>query len=71
MYSGAFVQPMLQWKINKYLIFWVCFSRLKYPACKAHGPCCHLWPVRLYGILSRYLINSTMFVKKLLNIKGF
>jgi hypothetical protein len=30
---------------------------------------CHLWPVRLYHIFPHYLINGTIFGKKLLNIK--
>jgi hypothetical protein len=37
-----------------------------------HAPYCHLWPVRLYNIFPRYLINGTIFGKELLNIKcGF
>jgi len=36
----------------------VCFSRFQYLACKEHGPYCHLWPVRLYDILSPYLIKK-------------
>jgi hypothetical protein len=30
---------------------------------------CHLWPVWLYHIFAHYLINGTIFGKKLLNIK--
>jgi hypothetical protein len=30
---------------------------------------CHLWPLWLYHILPRYLINGTIFVRKLRNIK--
>ena len=30
---------------------------------------CHLWPVWLYHIFPHYLINGTIFGKKLLNIK--
>jgi hypothetical protein len=30
---------------------------------------CHVWPVRLYRIFPHYLINGTIFGKKLLNIK--
>ena len=47
----------------------VCVYRLNYPACNAHAPYCHLWPVRLYNIFPHYLINGTIFGKKLLNIK--
>jgi len=31
---------------NNYIHF-VC--GLRYPACKAHAPYCHLWPVRFYN----------------------
>jgi hypothetical protein len=30
---GAFVQPMLPWKVSKYYIFWVCVCILMCPAC--------------------------------------
>ena len=35
----------------------------------AHAPYCHLWSVWLYHILPHYLINDTIFEKKLFNIK--
>ena len=31
-------------------IFWVCVCSLNYPACNAHAPYCHLWPVQLHSI---------------------
>ena len=67
----AFVQPPLQWKNNKYYIFPVCVCSLRYPACNAHAPYCHLWPLWLYCIFPYYLIDSTIFEKKyiLLNLK--
>ena len=37
-YWGAFLQPLLQWKSNKYYIFWVCICSLSYPAYNAHAP---------------------------------
>ena len=58
---GAFVQPLLQWKGTKYYIFWVCVCSYRYPACNAHAPYCHLWPVWLYNIFPHYLINGTIF----------
>ena len=64
---GAFMQPLLQCESNKYYIFGVCVCSLMYPACNALAPCCHLWPVRLYNIFPHYLINGTIFGKKLLN----
>jgi len=54
---GAFVQPLLPRKTENYYIFWVCVCSLRYRACNAHAPCFHLWPVRLYSIFPRYLIN--------------
>ena len=41
----------------------VCISSLRYPACNAHAPYCHLWPAELYNILPHYLINGTFFEK--------
>jgi len=38
LHSGAFVQPVLQWKNNKYYIFRVCVCSLRYPACSVHAP---------------------------------
>jgi len=40
-----------------------------YPACNAHAPYCNLWPALLYKVFPHYLINGTIFEKKLLNIK--
>ena len=47
---GAFVQPLLRWKRNKYDIFWECVCSLRYIAFNAHAPYCHPWPARLYSI---------------------
>ena len=66
-HQGAFVQPLLQWKINKYYIFWVCVCSLWYPAWNAHAPLlyCHMWwPVRLYNNFPHYLIKWHDFRKK-------
>jgi len=61
---------MLQWKSNKYYTFWVCVCILRYPACNAHAPYSHLWPVQLCHIFPHFLINCTIFEKKnLLNTK--
>jgi hypothetical protein len=38
---------------------WVC--SLRYPACDAHAPYCHLWPIHLYYIFPHELINDTIF----------
>jgi hypothetical protein len=47
-------------KSNKYYLFWVCVCGLSYPACNAHAPNCHLWPVLLYIIFPHYLITATI-----------
>ena len=64
--------PLLLCKSKKHFIFWVCVFSLRYPACKAHAPYCHLWPAWLYNIFPHYLINGTIFEggkKRLLNTK--
>jgi hypothetical protein len=58
------VEPLLQWKSNKHYILWVCVCSLRYTACNAHAPYCHLWPVLLYTIFPHYLINGTIFGEK-------
>jgi hypothetical protein len=62
---SAFTQLQLQWKSNKYCIFWVCVCNLS----NTHAPYCHLWPVRLYSIFPPYLIYGMIFEEKLLSIK--
>ena len=49
---------------KKYYILGICDCRLRYPVRKAHAPYCHLWPVRLYSILTHYLINGLIFERK-------
>jgi hypothetical protein len=63
------VQPLLQRKSNKYYILWVCVCSLRYLARIAHALYYRLWPVRLFGIFSYYLINVTIFKTPLLKIK--
>ena len=65
------MKTLSEWKSNKYYVSGVCVCSLRYPACNAHAPDCHLWPVRLYNIFLHYLIHGTIFGKKktLLNIK--
>jgi hypothetical protein len=58
--------------ILKYYYSDCVFCSLRYPACNAHTPYWHLWPVRLYSIFPRYLIKGKNFGKKekmLLNVK--
>jgi len=47
----------------------MCICSLRYPACNAHVPYCHLWPVQHYNICPHFLINGTIFKKQLLNIE--
>jgi hypothetical protein len=58
--------------VKKEWVFHICscFCSLKYAACNAHAPYCHLRPVRLNNIFPHYLINCKIFEKKkILNIK--
>ena len=64
------MQPLMKWESNKYHIFRVCVYSLRCAACNAHAPYCHLWPAPLYNSFPRYLINGTVFEKKLLKIRG-
>ena len=34
---------------------------LRYPACNAHAPYCHLWPAPLYNIVPHYLIKALQY----------
>jgi len=63
------MQPLLQWKSNKYYMLWVSVCRLSSPACNARAPYCNLRPASLYNIFPHYLINGTILVQKLLNTK--
>jgi len=57
--------PLLRWENDKYYISWVCVCSLSFPACNAHAPCCHLWPVQLFSIFPHHLINGMIFeIKK-------
>jgi hypothetical protein len=76
--KGAFLQPLLQWKIIKCYLEWVseweregvCVCSLSYPACYVHAPYCHLWPAGSRVFIPYYFINGTIFGKrKLLKTK--
>jgi hypothetical protein len=51
------------WRSNKCYIFCVFVCSLRYPACNAHAPYCHLSLVRLYNIFPQQLLNGTIFEK--------
>jgi hypothetical protein len=59
----------LPWRSSMYYIFRMSVCSLTYPSHRAHVPYCYLWPVCLYHIFPRYLVNGTIFEKKLPNIK--
>jgi len=63
------LQPLLQWKSNKYHMFWLRVCSRSYPAGDAHAPYCRMWSVRLYCIFPHYLINGTILERKFLNTK--
>ena len=60
---------MLQWKNIKYYISWVCVCSLRYSACNAHAPYCHMWTDGLYSIFPHYLTNGPIFGKKVIDHK--
>jgi len=45
-------------EVEKQLVLYILrgVSSLRYPACNAHVPYCHLWPAWLYNIFPHYLI---------------
>ena len=55
--------PLLQYKSNKFCIFWVCVCSLGYPAFKVHVPYCKLRPVQLHNIFPYSLTNGMIFDK--------
>jgi len=61
------VQLVLQWE--KAELHNMCVCSLRYAACDAHAPYCHLWSAPLYKIFPHFLIIGTIFEKQLLNIK--
>jgi hypothetical protein len=50
-------------------MFWVCVKRLRYPVCNDHSPYSRLFSARIDSIFSHYLINSMIFVKKVVEPK--
>ena len=66
--TGQMVQP---WMFMM-MIFRVCFCSLRYPACSAHAPYCHMLPVCFtifFHIITWTVRISISIKKKLLNIK--
>jgi len=63
--QSAFFLPFIAvQKINKYYIFWVCVSSLRYPACNAHEPYWHVSSFWLYIIFPLFFIDGTLFERK-------
>jgi hypothetical protein len=50
-------------------MFLLCVCSLRYPACKAHAPCCRLWPAWLYNIFSTLSPKGHGFRKNLIEHK--
>jgi hypothetical protein len=49
----------------------MCVYSLRYPACNAREPYCHLWPARFYNIFSTLShIKSTIFENMFLDTKS-
>jgi hypothetical protein len=61
---GAFMEPLLPWRSNKYYAFCVCSLKLSSMKSSRVMLYCDLWPARLYSIFSYYLTNGTIFWKK-------
>ena len=51
------MQLLCQWKSKTFYIFWECVCSCRYPACSAHAPYCHLWPVEYISTLAHKLHN--------------
>jgi hypothetical protein len=64
---GRDCEPLLQWKINRYCIFWAFICSLSFPARNAPASYCHQWPALLYNIFSHYVIKRHDFLKKKLS----
>ena len=47
----------------------MCICIPRYPAWNEHAPCCQTWRARLYNIFPHYLINGTIFEKKIIKHK--
>ena len=60
---GTVGKPSLQWKSNKYYLFWVCICSLTHLACNVQALYCHLWPVPLFKMFPHCLIKGTIFEK--------
>jgi hypothetical protein len=55
--SATIVAMDKQWVLDNLS---VCICSLRYPACNALVPYCHLWPAPLHSIFPHYLINGTI-----------
>ena len=57
-----------QWVLTQRVCVCVCVFNcgVRYPACNAHAPYCHLWTKPLYNIFPHFLTKGTIFEKKLL-----
>jgi len=65
----VFVFQFLSRKSSKFYIFWVWVCTPSLPACSAHAPYCHLWPVCVYHNFPLYFTNGTILGNNLFNTK--
>ena len=61
--------PLLAWKSNKYYISCVSVCIRSYPACNAHAPYCHMWPVWPYHTFYQIISKTANGGGRVLNIK--
>ena len=54
------MEPLWQWKNNKYYLFRMYVGSLRYLVCNTRSPYCHLWPARLYKVFAHFLLNGTV-----------
>ena len=65
----SFSIRILHHGISNYYTTWVYICSLRYPACNAHAPYCHLYSVWLYYIFFHFPTNCMIFGTTLLNKK--
>ena len=64
------MQLLLQRESSEYYVFWMCVGSLRYPACNAHAPYCHLSPCPALSYFPTLSYKrQDLSKKKLLNIK--
>ena len=57
------------WSLDLFFFFYETINSHHCPAYQAHELCCHLWPLLLQHIFPHYIINGTIFRKKVVEHK--